>query len=186
MKHYSPFAWTMAIAIAGTMMTACSLDGYEPEKPFTTCPVENTKLYAFGIGQPGTRSTAYAEKALFTDDDIEWFDPDTRELRFRNTMEPLREEIPLLADIDFYLGGEHLFSGGATCVGLICSQMFDDLVLCCGKIDGGVIDDGHYYLYDCYPTQFIDDDRVKANRELRAPQWETFLKYLEIKGKLKK
>lgn len=40
MKHYSPLAWMMAIAIAGTVTTACSLDGYEPEKPFTTDPVE--------------------------------------------------------------------------------------------------------------------------------------------------
>ena len=63
--------------------------------------------------------------------------------------------------------------------------MFDDLVLCCGKIDGEVIDDGHYYLYDCYPTQFINDERVQANIQKRAPQWETFTKYLDSKGKLK-
>lgn len=86
------------------------------------------------------------------------------------------------------LGGEHLFSGGATHVGLICSQVFDDLVLCCGKMDGEVIDDGHYYLYDCYPNtpQFLNDELVKANRAKRAAQWETFTKYLESKGKLKK
>jgi hypothetical protein len=185
MKHYSPLAWMMAIAIAGTATTACSLDGYEPEKPFTTCPVEKAALFAVGIGEPGTRSDADAERFLFTDNDIEWFDPVTRELRFRDTMEPLREEIPLLTKIDFYLGGEHLFSGGATCIGLICSQVFDDLVLCCGKIDGEVIDDGRYYLYDCYPLQFIDTDEVKANRLRRASQWEAFLKYLESKGKLK-
>ena len=186
MKHYRPFARIMAIAVASTMMTACSLDSYEPEKPFTTCPVNNARFYAFGIGVPGTRSTAYAEKALFTDDDIEWFDPDTRELRFSSHVEPLRDKIPLLAGIDFYLDDKYLFSGGATFVGLVCSQMFDDLVLCCGKIDGEVIDDGHYYLYDCYPPQFIDTGKVKANRELRAPQWEAFLKYLESKGKLRK
>ena len=185
MKHYRPFARIMAIAIASTVMTACSLDGYEPEKPFTTCPVEKATLFAVGIGEPGTRSDADAERFLFTDNDIEWFDLNTRELRFRDTMEPLREEIPLLTKIDFYLGGEHLFSGGATCVGLICSQVFDDLVLCCGKIDGEVIDDGRYYLYDCYPLQFIDTDEVKANRLRRASQWEAFLKYLESKGKLK-
>ena len=186
MKHYSPLAWMMAIAIAGTATTACSLDGYEPEKPFTTCPVEKAALFAVGIGEPGTRSDADAERFLFTDNDIEWFDPVTRELRFRDTMEPLREEIPLLTKIDFYLGGEHLFSGGATCIGLICSQVFDDLVLCCGKIDGEVIDDGRYYLYDCYPLQFIGTDEVKANRLRRASQWETFLKYMESKGKLRK
>ena len=186
MKHYSPFARIMAIAIASTIMTACSLDSYEPEKPFTICPVENARLYAFGIGEPGTRSDANAEGVLFTDNDIEWFDPVTRELRFRDTMEPLREKIPLTTEIDFYLGGEYLFSGGATYVGLICSRMFDDLVLCCGKIEGEVIDDGRYYLYDCYPTQFAADERVKANRLRRAPQWEAFLNYLDSKGKLRK
>lgn len=109
MKHYSPLAWMMAIAIAGTVTTACSLDGYEPEKPFTTDPVEKTTLFAIGIGEPGTRSYADAEGVLFTDNDIEWFDPVTRELRFRDTMEPLREKIPLTTEIDFYLGGEFLF-----------------------------------------------------------------------------
>ena len=183
MKHYKPLAWMMAIAIASTMMTACSLDGNEPEKPFTTCPVSESTLYAYGIGQPETRSDA---GILFTEDDILWFDVNTRELRFRDTMEPLREKIPLLTGVDFYIGGEYLFSGRATFVGLICSQMFDDLVLCCGKIDGEVIDDGHYYLYDCYPLQFIDTDAVKANIAKRAAHWELFTKYLESKGKLRK
>jgi len=182
MKYYKTLAWTVAIAIAGTMMTACSSDSSESEKPFTTCPVSESTLYACGIGQPGTRSDA---GILFTEDDILWFDVNTREIRFRDTMEPLREKIPLLASVDFYIGGEYLFSGGATFVGLICSQMFVDLVLCCGKIDGEVIDDGHYYLYDCYPTQFINDERVQANIQKRAPQWETFTKYLDSKGKLK-
>lgn len=182
MKYYKTLAWTVAIAIAGTMMTACSSDSSESEKPFTTCPVSESTLYACGIGQPGTRSDA---GILFTEDDILWFDVNTREIRFRDTMEPLREKIPLLASVDFYIGGEYLFSGGATFVGLICSQMFDDLVLCCGKIDGEVIDDGHYYLYDCYPTQFINDERVQANIQKRVPQWETFTKYLDSKGKLK-
>ena len=178
--------WMVAIATANMTMTACSLDGNEPEKPFTTCPVSESTLYACGISQNGTRGVTEAANVVFTDDDIEWFDLNTRELRFRDTMEPLREEIPLLTGIDFYLGGEYLFSGGATCVGLICNQMFDDLVLCCGRIDGEVIDDGHYYLYDCYPLQFIDTDAVKVNREKNAAQWETFMSYLESKGKLRK
>ena len=33
MKYYKPLAWMMAIAIASTTLTACSLDGNEPEKP---------------------------------------------------------------------------------------------------------------------------------------------------------
>ena len=71
-------------------------------------------------------------------------------------------------------------------VGLWDSRVFDNLVLCYGKMDSEVSNDGNYYLYDCYPLQFIDTDAVKANREKNAAQWETFTKYLESKGKLKK
>ena len=188
MKHDRPFAWMMAIAIAGMTVTACSSIDNEPEKPFTTDPVVNT-LYACGISESETRSIGDAQDVLFTEDDIEWFNVTTREIKFRDKMVPLREQIPLLAGVDFYLGGEHLFSGGVTHVGLICSQVFDDLVLCCGKIDDGeVIDSSRYYLYDCYPNtpQFLNDEQVKANRAKRAVQWETFTNYLESKVKLKK
>lgn len=184
MKHYKPLAWMMAIAIAtlSLPMTACSND--DETAPNSRQPETTAKLCVYGIQHTETRGSAAG--AVFTDDDIEWFDVNTRELRFRPNVEPLREKIPLLAGIDFYLDGQFLFSSGATFVGLICSQMFDDLVLCCGKIDDEVIDDGRYYLYDCYPTQFADDERVKANRLRRAPQWEAFTKYLESKGKLRK
>lgn len=180
--------WTVAIAITSLAMsiTACSNDDREAEKPFTTNPVESSKLYACGITQTETRGVTDAANVVFTEDDILWFDVNTREIRFRDTMEPLRETIPLLAGVNFYLSGEYLFSGGATHVGLICSQVFDDLVLCCGKIDGKVIDDGHYYLYDCYPLQFINDERVQANIKKNAAQWELFTKYLDSKGKLRK
>jgi hypothetical protein len=54
-------------------------------------------------------------------------------------------------------------------------------------MDGEVVDDdGHYYLYDCYPLQFINDERVQANRAKRAEQWDASTKYLDSKGKLKK
>ena len=187
-KQIRNIFWMVAIATASLAMsmTACSSDDNETAKPYTTDPVEFSTLYAYGISQNGTRGVTDADNVVFTEDDILWFDMNTRELRFRDTMEPLREKIPLLAGINFYLGGEYLFSGGATHVSLIYSQMFDDLVLCCGKIDGEVVDDGHYYLYDCYPTQFIDDERVQVNREKRAAQWEIFTNYLESKGKLRK
>ena len=184
MKHYKPLAWMMAIAIAtlSLPMTACSND--DETAPDSRQPETTAKLCVYGIQHKVTRGSAAG--AVFTDSDIEWFDVTTRELRFRPSVEPLREKLSLLAGIDFYLDGQFLFSGSATFVGLICSQMFDDLVLCCGKIEGEVIDDGRYYLYDCYPLQFIDTDEVKANRERRAPQWEAFLKYLERKGKLRR
>ena len=178
----------MAIAIASTTMTACSSDDNETEKPFTTDPVESSMLYACGVGQSETRSVADAQNVLFTENDIEWFDVNTRELRFRDMEEPLYEKLRLLSGVEFRLGDQTLFSG-STFVGLICSQVFNDLVLCCGKIeDSRVIDSNRYYLYDCYPNtpQFLNDEQVKANRAKRAAQWETFTKYLGSKGKLRK
>ena len=183
MKQYRTLAWMMAMAIAtlSLPLTACS---HDDDAAISHQPETTAELCVYGVQQTATRGSAAG--AVFTDDDIEWFDPATRELRFRPSVEPLREKLSFLAGIDFYLDGQYLFSGSATFVGLICSQMFDDLVLCCGKIDGEVIDDGRYYLYDCYPLQFIDTDEVQANRERRAPQWEAFLKYLERKGKLRR
>ena len=185
MKHYGPLAWMMAIALASMTATACNSNDNEQEKPVTTDPIEKATLYACGIGLSETRSVADVQNVLFTEDDIEWFDINTRELCFRNMKEPLSEKLRLLSGIEFCLGDQILFAGSIF-VGLICSQVFDDLVLCCGKIDDEVIDDSHYYLYDCYPSQFINDERVQANRAKRAEQWETFTNYLESKGKLKK
>lgn len=187
MKHFKDFAWMMAIAIAtlSLPMTACSNDDEATNVKKEKQPELMAKLSAYGYSEEHTWTRGSAD-VVFTDDDIEWFDLNTRELRFRDTMEPLREKMPYLAGVEFYLDGEYLFPSRATFVGLICSQMFDDLVLCCGKMDGGVIDDGHYYLYDCYPTQFIDDERVQANCLRRASQWEAFLNYLEGKGKLRR
>ena len=86
MNNYGPLAWLMAIAIAGTTLTACSSD--EPEKPFTTDPVEKVTLYACGINPSETRA-ASDEQLLFTEDDIEWFNATTREIKFR----PMHDEL---------------------------------------------------------------------------------------------
>ena len=185
MKYYKPLAWMMAIAIASTTMTACSSDDNETEKPFTTDPVESSMLYACGVGQSETRSVADAQNVLFTEDDIEWFNVTTREIKFKDMDEPLYKRMQPFHEIEFHLGDDALFVVSSF-VGLWDSRVFDNLVLCYGKIDGEISLDGNYYLYDCYPLQFIDTDAVKANREKNAAQWETFMKYLESKGKLRK
>ena len=173
----------MAIAIASTTVTACSSDDNEVnDMQGEEQQQAEAKLCAYPVMPTGTRDT---DGALFTDDDIEWFDVNTREIRFRDTSAMLNDRLQLLGGIDFYLGSEHLFTGGATYVGLICSQVFLDLVLCQGRIEDGQVINGCYYLQDCYPPQCIDDETVQANRAKRAEQWETFTKYLESKGKLR-
>ena len=178
--------WMMAIATASLAMsmTACSSDDNETAKPFTTDPVESSTLYACGISQDGTRGITDAANVVFTEDDILWFDVNTRELKFKDTEEPLYKKLEYHR-IEIRLGDDALFEVSSF-VRLWDSRVFEDLVLCYGKIDGEVSENGSYYLYDCYPLQFIDTDAVKANREKNAAQWEIFTKYLGSKGKLRK
>ena len=162
-----------------TVMLACGKADSDSENQLGGL----SKLYACGIDQSGVTVMADDADAVFTEDDIEWFNVNTRELKFKNLDEPLCKKFQLLSGVEFRLGDAKLFTGG-TLVGLVNSQVFVDLVLCCGTIEGGDVVDG-YYLYDCYPAQFENDERVVANREKRAEQWATFTKYLKSKGKLK-
>ena len=127
MKHDRPFAWMMAIAIAGMTVTACSSIDNEPEKPFTTDPVVNT-LYACGISESETRSIGDAQDVLFTEDDIEWFNVTTREIKFRDMDEPLYRRLEPYREIKFCLGDADLFVVSSF-VSDFHSIVFTDLVL---------------------------------------------------------
>ena len=183
MKHYKTFAWMMAIAIASMTMTACSSGDIETEKPFTTDPVEKATLYACGINQSGTRSMTDVDNIIFTEDDIEWFNVTTREIKFKDTEEPLYKRLEPYREIKFYLGDNALFVVSSF-VSDIHSMIFTDLVLHYDLISDP--NQGHYYLHDCYPPQFINDERTQANIRKNAGQWELFTYYLESKGKLRK
>ena len=177
----------MATAIASMTMTACSSDDYEPANPFTTAPVELNKLYAYGIEPSATKSAEEGYKILFTEDDIEWFDLNTREIRFKddvNKDEPLYKRLQPFNKIGIQLSDHFLFEISSF-VGLWDSRIFYDLVLCYGKMEGEVQNDGKYYLYDCYPIQFINDEQVQANIKKNAAQWEVLIKFLASKGKLR-
>lgn len=187
MKNIKAIAWMMATAIASVIMTACSSDDYEPAKPFTTDPVGLNKLYAYGIDQFVTNSAEEGYKVLFTEDDIEWFDLNTREIRFKdevNNDEPLYKRLQPFNKIGIQLSDHFLFEVSSF-VGLWDSRIFYDLVLCYGKMEGEVLNDGKYYLYDCYPIQFINDEQVQANIKKNAAQWQAFITFLERKGKLR-
>lgn len=185
MKHYKHLAWMMAIAIASMTMTACSLDGDEPEKPIVIIdPVEKATLYACGISPSETRTAGDAQNMLFTEKDIEWFNASTREIKFRDSDIPIYKRLEPFHEIKFYLGDNALFVVSSF-VADWDSRIFTDLVLHYSTIGE---DEGtpRYYLHDCYPAQFINDERTQANIKKNAVQWETFTKYLESKGKLKK
>ena len=183
MKHYKPFAWMMAIAIASITMTACSSDNNETEMPFSSDLVDNGTLYACGVGQSETRSDVEDSNVLFTENDIEWFNVTTREIKFREMQEQLYPRLQPFHEIKFYLGNNVIFVVSSF-VGDWDSRVFTDLVLHYDVISDP--NQGHYYLHDCYPIQFIDTDEVKANIIKNTNQWKLFTYYLKSKGKLKK
>ena len=184
MKHYKFLAWMMAIAIASTTMTACGSDSNETEKPFTTDPVEQTKLF---VCEAGSETRSATIDTLFTEDDIEWLNVSTREIRFKKQNEQLFNKLMKnyhKEGLEFRLGDDVLFEVSRF-VSDFDSRVFTDLVLHYSTI-GEDEANPRYYLHDCYPPQFIDDERTQANIKKNATQWETFTKYLDCKGKLRK
>ena len=182
-KNIKKSIWMMATAIASMTMTACSSDDNETVKPLTTDSVETPTLYVSGISQSETRSGTEVQNVLFTENDIEWFDINTREIKFKDMDEPLYKRMQPFHEIEFHLGDDALFVVSSF-VGDWDSRIFTNLVLHYDVITDP--NQGHYYLQDCYPLQFADTDEVKANIKKNAGQWETFTKYLERIGKLKK
>ena len=158
--------WTVAIAIASFAMslTACSSDDNEVSNELS----------------------GKAKTAVFTDEDIEWFDLNTRELRFGIDSEVIHKRLEALDRMEFRLGDDILFQVD-NLVNPTFSRTYFDLVLYCEwmwendeKVGVG------YYLYDCYPQQFVDEELTKNNRNKRVNQWKAFTDYLESKGKLRK
>ena len=182
--------WTVAIGIASFAMslTACSSDDNEVNNELADKEnvEQSTTLAAYAIDSQGTRSGGETKTAVFTDEDIEWFDLNTRELRFGIDSEVIHKRLESLNRIEFRLGDDILFQVD-NLVNPTVSRTYFDLVLYYEwtwendeKVGVG------YYLYDCYPQQFVDEELTKNNRNKRVEQWKAFTDYLESKGKLKK
>ena len=180
--------WIRAIAIASLAMsmTACSSSDDEAEKPFTASPVEQTKFFACEVNNE-TKGTTATIDTIFTEDDIEWFNVSTREIRFKVMDEQLLNKLMEnyhKDKLEFHLGENVLFEVSRF-VSDFDSRVFFDLVLHYSVI-GKDQNNHRYYLHDCYPSQFLNDERTQANIKKNALQWESFTKYLEVKGKLRK
>lgn len=182
--------WMVAIAIGSFAMslTACSSDDIEVNSELggKENVEQSTALAAYAIDSQGTRSGGEVKTAVFTDEDIEWFDLNTRELRFGIDSEAIYNRLESLDRIEFRLGDDVLFQVD-NIVNPTFSRPYFDLVLYYDwtwendeKVGVG------YYLYDCYPQQFVDEELTKNNRNKRVEQWKAFTVFLESKGKLKK
>ncbi len=182
--------WMVAIAIGSFAMslTACSSDDIEVNSELggKENVEQSTALAAYAIDSQGTRSGGEVKTAVFTDEDIEWFDLNTRELRFGIDSEAIYNRLESLDRIEFRLGDDVLFQVD-NIVNPTFSRPYFNLVLYYDwtwendeKVGVG------YYLYDCYPQQFVDEELTKNNRNKRVEQWKAFTDFLESKGKLKK
>ena len=173
--------WTVAIAIVSLTMslTACSSDDNEVNNELSGN--ENVEpsamLAAYAIDSQETRSGGEAKTAVFTDEEIEWFDLNTRELRFGIDSEAIHKQLESLDRMEFRLGDDVLFQVD-NLVNPTFSRTYFDLVLYYDwtwendeKVGVG------YYLYDCYPQQFVDEELTKNNRNKRAEQWKAFTEY---------
>lgn len=155
--------WRLAFAmLAAFSFVSCSSDN-EQGKPYTTAPMEN---------------------AVFTESDIEWFNPTTREVKFYAQEESLSQRLRKNdGEFEFHLGNDVVLRVSRF-VGDWDSRTFKDLVLHYDVISNSK--QGHFYLQDCYPLQFINDEQVQANIKKNAEQWDAFVKYMDNIGKIKK
>ena len=179
--------WRIAfMMLAAFSLASCSSNDNEQDKTITVFPEEQIKFFVCEASGETRGATAVID-TLFTEDDIEWFNVDTREIRFKKQDEQLFNKLMKnyhQENLEFHLGENFLFEVSRF-VSDFDSRIFYDLVLHYSLIGE---DEGNprYYLHDCYPAQFISDERTQANIKKNAVQWETFTKYLENKGKLKK
>ena len=152
----------MFMMLATLSIASCSSDN-EQGKPYTTDPVEN---------------------AVFTESDIEWFNPNTREVKFYAQEESLSQRLRKNdGELEFRLGNDVVLKVSRF-VGDWDSRIFKDLVLHYDVISNS--EQGHFYLQDCYPLWFINDEQVQNNIKKNAEQWDAFVKYLEKRGKIRK
>jgi hypothetical protein len=138
-----------------------------------------------GGESPKEPESSFEEKVAFIGDDIKSFNIKTREIVFNNlTADELIKRVGVSSELTFYFDGKKLFESTTIEVGY-SSQIIDDLVF--------FISDSKFYLIDGYPIiqdSWPQDDikRMKEARDnkskSREKEWDTFIKYINNKGKI--
>ena len=109
------------VAFAGLSMSLASCgDDNEMAFPFGDSSVvrgvdtalSKSGLVARGFSTLPTDEEEGGVNEVFTEDDILWFDVNTREIRFRDMDVPVRERCKLLTGIEFRLGNEFFDAPG--------------------------------------------------------------------------
>lgn len=168
MKKYLMYLCTILFGIAGV----CACDDNDDSTSNLS-----SKIQAYGVQ---TRSVANDNSNLvFSGDNIEWFDPTTREIKFKG-VEPNYDIFPIYTKIEFRADGKSLFTA-CSFVTSFNSQSFYDLVI---YYD---ITLHKYFLDDCYPNtdQIRNHEEVALNKAARTEQWQEFINTLKSENRLR-
>ena len=104
---------SLVMTVAMLSLVSCSSNDGEQEKPFTVCPVEQTKFFVCEASGETRGATAVID-TFFTEDDIEWFNVSTREIRFKKQDEQLFKKLMKnyhKEGLEFRLGENFSFEG---------------------------------------------------------------------------
>ncbi|MBD9143526.1 MAG: hypothetical protein EGP48_01220 [Erysipelatoclostridium ramosum] len=114
---------------------------------------------------------------VFTGNDIQWFNPNTREIKFKNNVD--LNSFQTYQKIHFRLNNSYLFTA-QTYASQHHSFIVNDLVLFIDVVTRKC------YLHDCYPLEIAENDPdTKENKEKRADAWSSFLTQLKAESKVK-
>lgn len=134
-----------------------------------------TSPQLFGVCQVSTGNVVqHKDSIVFTDLDIAWFNPKTREIKFKEYDKI--KSIPIYASISVKSSSETLFIIAAN-INPVVNRAYDDLVLFCDK-------DGKYYLNDNYPN-YWNLEKTKQNADKRSEGWNKFINLLRKEGRIK-
>lgn len=162
------------VIIFSTVFAFSSCEGNSPESSSLITVTGETTPKAITFTK---ETVSDVGSVVFTGNDISWFNPDTREIKFRKSFNPYN--LKVYQNLHFYLDGKQLFTVNSY-VMPIHSFAVNDLVLY-------IESNGRYYLRDCYPASIMESDpTVSENKEKRAVAWDKFINQLKNERKIKR
>lgn len=159
--------FTDYILLALSIFCSCSSD---------KASFEESSPQLFGVYRADAGDAALGNDCIvFTDADIVWFNPKTREIKFKESDKI--EALPMDVSISVKTATDTLFVITGN-ISSVVSKAYDDLVLFYN------ITNGKYYLYDNYPD-YWDREKTKQNADKRSDGWNAFLKILRSQGRIR-
>lgn len=159
-KAYVYLSFVMLLLVAGGCESDSRLDG-------------QSNIYVVGLGKAYS-GIGTGEDALFSGNDILWFNERTEEIRFREGF--WDKGLSMYETILFKLADMELFT--AKVVSGTVDAVFEDLVLFHDLVTD------KYYLRNGYPDG-TDTEVTRLNVEIRAENWALFLIQMRREGRIK-